>query len=29
VFLVSTVAMCFLKVKAEKKYEAILLKHPV
>jgi hypothetical protein len=29
VFLVSTVAMCFLKVKAERKYEAILLKHPV
>lgn len=29
VFLVSTVAMCFLKVKAEKKYEAMLLKHPV
>merc|ERR1711935_856283 len=29
VFLVSTVAMCFLKVKAEKKYEAILLKNPV
>merc|ERR1711990_218146 len=29
VFLVSTIAMCFLKLKAEKKYEAILLKHPV
>jgi hypothetical protein len=29
VFLVSTVAMCILKVKAEKKYAAILLKHPV
>merc|ERR1712021_306740 len=29
VFLVSAVAMCFLKVKAERKYEAILLKHPV
>ena len=29
VFLVATVAMCFLKIKAEKKYQAILLKHPV
>merc|ERR1712164_170138 len=29
VFLVATFAMCFLKIKAEKKYQAILLKHPV
>ena len=28
VFLVTTVAMCYLKIRVEKKYEAILLKQP-